>query len=68
MSKATYTYDPSPLELITRQSSLTLERGAKVRLAKAPAGGRGLPKQFRWIETLDGKFLGMVLANSLVKA
>jgi len=68
MSKATYTYDPSPLELITRQSSLTLERGAKVRLAKAPSGGRGLPKQFRWIETLDGKFLGMVLANCLVKA
>lgn len=68
MSKATYTYDPSPLEMITRQSNLTLERGAKVRLAKAPAGGRGLSKRFRWVETLEGKFLGMVLANSLVKA
>ena len=67
MSKATYTYDPSPLELITRQSSLNLNAGDKVRLAKAPAGGRGLPKQFRWVETLEGKFLGMVLANSLVK-
>ena len=67
MSKATYTYDPSPLELITRQSSLNLNAGDKVRLAKAPAGGRGLPKQFRWVETLEGKFLGMVLADSLVK-
>ena len=67
MSKATYTYQPSPWELITRQTDLNLNAGDKVRLAKAPAGGRGLPRKFRWIETLDGKFLGMTLADSLVK-
>ena len=67
MSKATYTYQPSLWELITRQSGLNLNAGDKVRLAKAPAGGRGLPRNFRWIETLDGKFLGMTLADSLVK-
>lgn len=68
MSKAIYTYQPSPWELITRQSGLNLNAGDKVRLSKPPAGGRGLPKQFRWVETLEGKFLGMVLADSLVKA
>ena len=69
MSKATYIYRPTLLELFTRQTGLLdLKNGTKVRLAKAPAGGRGLPKQFRWVETLDGKFLGMVLANCLVKA
>lgn len=50
------------------QSGLNLNAGDKVRLSKPPAGGRGLPKQFRWVETLEGKFLGMVLADSLVKA
>ena len=68
MSKATYTYEPSLLERLTCQAGLNFKAGDKVRLAKASAGGRGLPKQFRWVETLEGKFLGMVLANSLVKA
>ena len=68
MSKATYTYQPSPWELITRQSGLDLKAGDTVRLAKSPSGGRGLPRKFRWVETLEGKFLGMVLADSLVKA
>lgn len=67
MSKATYTYEPSLLERLTCQPGLNLNAGDKVRLAKSPAGGRGLPRKFRWIETLDGKFLGMTLADSLVK-
>ena len=68
MSKTIYTYDPSLLERLTCQPGLNLAAGDKVRLAKAPAGIGVLPRKFRWIETLDGKFLGMTLADSLVKA
>jgi hypothetical protein len=65
--KATYIYTPNLYELCTRQASLTISSGTPVRLSKAPAGGKGLSKRFKWIETLDGKFLGMVFADSLVK-
>lgn len=66
--KNVYVYDPTPLELMTRQASLKLNKGDKVRLSKAPAGGRGLPGVFRWVEDMDGNFLGMVTAHSLKKA
>ena len=65
--KATYVYRPNMLEYATRQNSLTIKAGTEVRLAKAPTGGRGLPKVFKWIETTDGKFLGMTAAKCLVK-
>lgn len=65
--KATYTYQPSSFEMLSRQESLTILAGAQVRLSKAPAGGRGLPKKFRWIEDLNGNFLGMVTAESIVR-
>lgn len=65
MSKTTYIYRPTMLELYTR--SQNIPSGLSVRLSKAPSGGKGLPKKFRWVETLDGQFLGMVLANCLVK-
>jgi hypothetical protein len=65
--KVIYTYEPDLLEIATRQSSMTIEKGTEVRLAKAPSGGKGLNRRFKWIETLEGKFLGMVMAHCLKK-
>lgn len=67
-NRTVFTYDPSPLEYFTRQDSMTLERGGKVRLAAAPRLGKGLPNRFRWVEDMNGNFLGMVLRDSLVKS
>jgi hypothetical protein len=67
-NRTVFTYDPSLIEYFTRQDSMTLERGDKVRLAAAPRGGKGLPNRFRWVEDMNGNFLGMVLRNSLVKS
>ena len=65
--KNVYKYNLTMFEAATRQSSLTIPDGTLVSLAKAPCGGKGLPKAFKWVETLDGEFLGMVSTSSLTK-
>jgi len=64
MSKNIYIYTPTPLEKFTR-SHIDIADGTPVRLAKAPCCGKGLPKQFAWIEDLSGNFIGMVFRNTL---
>lgn len=65
--KAVYIYTPPVLEYYTRQRSLVIRAGTEVHIAKAPKCGKGMSRTFKWIADTNGNFLGMVLANSLVK-
>jgi hypothetical protein len=65
---ATYIYTPDVFEKMTAPDVAGKINGSiRVRLSKPPCGGKGLNKAFRWVEDMDGNFIGMVRRACLDK-
>ena len=65
--KNTYVYTPDARELVTAPDLSEKWGTTKVQLAKSPCGGKGLPKVYTWVQTVDGRFIDMVRRACLVK-
>jgi hypothetical protein len=58
--KTTYLYIPDSFEKLCAPEISEQYDNHTVCLSKPPFGGRKLPPSFRWVETVDGNFIGMV--------
>jgi hypothetical protein len=60
-----YTYEPVPIDLI--DGKVDAKKGDRVRVINLHGAPKANTMNHCHIETLEGKFLGLVCCNSLVK-